>query len=205
LSGLHCNGGSGGDERGIRGRDQRGGVEGFAMETPGREIIRKVQIGEETMGPATHEQANLMLRLFEMRREAKLREAREWFGANFHVKTLEDVNRLCPPGSRENAYMRMVLGYWEMVASIVNRGLIDEDLFFETAGEQWNTWDQVKPVIGAWREAFKNPTFFANLEEHCRRFETWREKRAPGSNEAIRNFLAQGREATGAARAQAAD
>jgi hypothetical protein len=202
LSGLHCNGGGGGDERGIRGRDQRGGVEDFSVETPGREIIRKVQIGEETMGQATHEQANLMLRLFEMRREAKLREAREWFGANFHVKNLEDVNQLCPPATQENAYMRMVLSYWEMVAGIVNRGLVDEDLFFETAGEHWLLWDQVKPVAGAWREMFKNPAFLKNLEEQSRRFEAWREKRAPGSNEAIRNVLAQGREA---ARAQAAD
>ena len=88
------------------------------------------------MGEVTNEQVNLMLRLFEERREARLREAREWFGANFHVKSIEDLMRICPPGSKENAYMRMVLGYWEMVASIVNCGLIDEDLFLESNGEQ---------------------------------------------------------------------
>jgi hypothetical protein len=161
--------------------------------------------GERTMGQVTHEQVNLMLQLFEIRREAKLREARDWFAANFHVKSLDDVNRLCPPGSLENTYMRMVLGYWETVASIVNRGLIDEDLFFETAGEQWVVFDQVKPVIAAWRDIFKNPTLLKNLEEQCRRFEAWREKRAPGSNEAIRKVLAEGREAVRTAKAQAAD
>ncbi|HEY2545610.1 MAG TPA: hypothetical protein VGI46_06065, partial [Candidatus Acidoferrum sp.] len=70
------------------------------------------------MSEATFEQANMMLTLYELRREPKLREARDWFAANFHVKTGEDVMRLCPPGSMENTYMRMVLGYWEMTASI---------------------------------------------------------------------------------------
>lgn len=145
------------------------------------------------MGEVTHEQVNLMLRLFEMRREAKLRDARDWFSANFHVTTIEDVARVCPPGSQENAYVRMVLGYWEMVASIVNRGLIDEDFFFETAGEQWVVWEQIKPVLASWRQMFSNPKFLGNLDEQCRRLEAWREKRAPGSNEANRKVLAQGR------------
>jgi len=87
------------------------------------------------MGEVTSEQVNLMLRLYEERREPKLREARDWFSANFHVKTADDSMRVCPPGSKENTYMRMVLGYWEMVASIVNRGLIDEEFFFESNGE----------------------------------------------------------------------
>ena len=157
------------------------------------------------MGQVTHEQVNLMLRLFEMRREAKLREARDWFGANFHVKNVEDAARLCPTGSLENTYMRMVLGYWEMVAGIVNRGLVDEELFFETAGEQWMVWEQVKPAIAGWRAMFSNPKFLSNLEEQCRRIEAWREKRAPGSNEATRKVLAQGREALQAAKSKAAN
>jgi len=98
-----------------------------------------------------------MLRLYEDRREPRLREAREWFAANFHAKNEEDLMRICPPGSRENAYMRMVLGYWEMVASIVNRGLIDEDFFFESNGEQWVVWEQVKPVIVSWARDVQQP------------------------------------------------
>jgi hypothetical protein len=156
------------------------------------------------MGEVTNEQVNLMLRLFEERREPRLREAREWFSANFHVKSQEDLIRVCPPGSRENAYMRMVLGYWEMVASIVNRGLIDEDLFFESHGEQWGVWEQVKPVICAWRAMFSSPKFLSNLEEQCKRLEAWREARNPGSNDAIRKVMAQMREATQMTKKQAA-
>jgi len=152
----------------------------------------------------TNEQVNLMLRLYEDRREPRLREARDWFGANFHVKTQEDLMRVCPPGSQGNLYMRMVLGYWEMVASIVNRGLIDEEFFFESNGEQWVVWEQVKPVIGVWRAMFSSPNFLANLEQHVARLEAWREKRSPGSNEAIRKVLAQMVQATKAPKTQAA-
>ena len=156
------------------------------------------------MGEVTNDQVNLMLRLFEERREPKLREARDWFGANFHVKTADDLMRVCAPGTPGNLYVRMVLGYWEMVASIVNRGLIDEDFFFENSGEQWMVWEQVKPVIGAWRTMFSSPKFLANLEEQVKRLEAWREKRNPGSNEAIRKMLAQMRQMMQAPKAQAA-
>ena len=156
------------------------------------------------MGEVTNEQVNLMLRLFEERREPKLREARDWFGANFHVKTPDDVARVCPPGSPGHLYMRMVLGYWEMVASIVNRGLINEEFFFESHGEQWAVFEQVKPVLAAWRATFSSPNFLANLEENAKRLEAWREKRSPGSNEAIRKMMAQMIQASQAGKAQAA-
>src|SRR5258708_988109 len=156
------------------------------------------------MGEVTNEQVNLMLRLYEDRREPRLREARDWFGANFHVKTQEDLMRVCPPGSEGNRCMRMVLGYWEMVASIVNRGLIDEEFFFESSGEQWAVWEQVKPVLAAWRAMFSSPHFLANLEKHVTRLEAWREKRNPGSNDAIRKVMAQMQQAMQAPKAQAA-
>jgi len=156
------------------------------------------------MPEVTHEQANLMLKLYDMRREPKLREAREWVSTHFQAQNLEDVMRICPPGSKENAYMRMVLTYWEMAASLVNRGLIDEDLFFENSGEQWALWEQVKPVIGAWRAMFLNQHFLGNLEKQCERLEAWREKRDPGANEAMRKMIAQMQQVAKANKAQAA-
>ena len=140
---------------------------------------------------ATHEQVNLMLHLYELRRETKLREARDWMSANFHPKTVDEAMKLVPPGTKENTYMRMVLGYWEMVASIANRGLVDEELFFENSGEQWGVWEAVKPLAGAWRTMFANPQFLGNLEEHCKRLDVWREKRNPGSTETMRKVYAQ--------------
>ena len=143
------------------------------------------------MGDVNHEQVNLMLRLYDIRREPRLREAREWFMMNFHPTTAEELMKACPPGSQENAFMRMVISYWDMTVNIVNRGLIDEEFFFENSGEQWVVWENVKPVLNAWRTVFKNPHVFENLEKHCTRFEAWREQRAPGTSEAMRQMMAQ--------------
>jgi hypothetical protein len=188
----------------IHRRDYRAHREAPSKEWVQEVIIPKPKSKGGIMGQVTHEQVNLLLRLYDMRREPRLREAREWFSANFHVKGQEDVMGLYPPGSRENANMRMVLGYWEMVASIANRGLVDEDLFFENSGEQWGVWEQVKPVIGAWRTMFSSPKFLGNLEEHCTRLEAWREKHNPGSNAAMRKIYEQMQQAMQGRRAQAA-
>lgn len=143
------------------------------------------------MAEVTHEQVNLMLRLYEMRRESVMREARAWFLANFHPRSAEEVMKICPPGSKENAYLRQVASYWEMVANIVSRGLIDEEFFFENSGEQWIVWESLRPIASEWRALFKNPHAWEKLEQHCKRLEAWREKRSPGSTEAMRQMLAR--------------
>jgi hypothetical protein len=204
VSILHGQCSADGRQRALGGRLDRARGQEAWREEGHKEIIPEVKSKGGNMGQVTNEQANLMLRLYEDRREPKLREARDWFSANFHVKTQDDLMRVCPPGSQGNLYMRMVLGYWEMVASIVNRGLIDEEFFFESNGEQWAVWEQVKPVIGVWRAMFSSPNFLSNLEEQSKRLEAWREKRSPGSNEAIRKVLAQMQSATQTAKAQAA-
>jgi hypothetical protein len=142
------------------------------------------------MGDVTHDQANLLLRLYEMRREPRMREAREWYFTKFHPAAIEDLGKY-PMGSPESASMRMVISYWEMASSMVNRGLIDEDFFFENTGEQWAVWSRIKALVPAMRERSKNPHQYANLEKHVSRFEAWREKRAPGSGEAMRQMMAQ--------------
>jgi hypothetical protein len=156
------------------------------------------------MGDVTHEQVNLMLRLYDTRREPRLREAREWFAMNFFPTNVEETMKLCPPGSQESAFMRMVVSYWEMVASIVNRGLIEEEFFFENSGEQWMVWERMKVVAPAFRERFKNPHAFENLQKHCEKLEAWREKNSPGSCEATRQMMKQMREAAVATRARTA-
>jgi hypothetical protein len=103
----------------------------------------------------------------------------------------EETMQKYPQGSDENNFIRMVISYWEMVASIVNRGLINDELFFESNGEIWIVWERMRVIVPAWRAAFKNPTMFLNIEETCKRLEAWREKRAPGSTAAMRSVLQQ--------------
>lgn len=140
---------------------------------------------------ASHEQGEMLLHLYELRREPKLRDARAWFVGNFHATTPEEVMSKYPPGSEGNTFMRMVTSYWDMVANFANRGLVDEEMLFETSGEQWLVWEAISPIIEAQRALFKNPHQFENLEKHAKRFEAWREKRAPGSNEAMRQVMAR--------------
>jgi len=143
------------------------------------------------MAQITYDKVNLMLRLYDMRREPRLRQARAWFVENFHPQSPEEMMKSYPQGSEENTYIRMVISYWDMVASIVNRGLINDELFFDSNGEIWVVWDRMRSIVPTWRAAFKNPLLFHNIEETCKRLETWREKRAPGSTAAMRQMMAQ--------------
>jgi hypothetical protein len=143
------------------------------------------------MSQITYEEVHLMLKLYEMRREPRLREARSWFLDHFHPMSPEDMIQKYPQGGEENTFIRMVISYWDMVASIVNRGLINDELFFESNGEIWVVWDRMRNVVPTWRSAFKNPQLFANIENTCQRLEAWREKRAPGSTAAMRELMEQ--------------
>ena len=143
----------------------------------------------------THAQAQLQLQLYDLRREAKLRQAREWFTQNYFVDSMEDSNRLAPPGSQELTYVTMVVTYWDQACALLNHGLLHEQLFFETAGEFFAVWDRVKPIVPAIREKYRMNHFLANLEKTAQRFEKWVEQQSPGALEAMRQYSQQMRSA----------
>jgi hypothetical protein len=150
---------------------------------------------EAIMGQVTHDQANLLLRLYELRREPRLRQARAWFVANFEAKSPEEIMQKCPPGSEASTNMRMTIGYWEMAAGLANRGLIDDDLFFENAGEGFFVYDRIRELLPAMRAAYKNPHAWAQLEAFGKRMEAWVERRAPGHVAHMRQMIASMRPA----------
>src|SRR5215470_2332340 len=106
------------------------------------------------MSAITYDEVNLMLRLYDLRREQKLRQARSWYLDHFHLDSPDEMMEKYKAGSDEYNYIRMV---------------------------------------PTWRAAYKNPLVFCNLEEACKRLEAWREKRAPGSNAAMRQMMEQAR------------
>jgi hypothetical protein len=114
--------------------------------------------------PATYDDVNLILRLYELRREQRLREARAWFVKNFKVKNLDDLNRICPPNTDENANFRMVVSYWEMVSSFITAGVLNEDLFFQSGRELLLCWTRIEPVLEDARQMHKDPLMWKNLE-----------------------------------------
>ena len=139
----------------------------------------------------THEQAQLHLQVYDLRREAKLRQARDWFFRNYFAETLDDSNRIAAPGTENGALVMQVLSYWENACALLNYGLLHEDLFFETSGEFFGVWDRVKAVTPQYRKLFSNPTLFAHLEKAAERFEAWSESRNPGHIAAMRQMMKQ--------------
>jgi len=141
----------------------------------------------------THEQAQLHLQVYDLRRETRLRQARDWFQQNYHAETLEEAMSIAAPGTEHGTFLGMVIGYWEQASTLLNYGLLHEDLFFETSGEFFGVWEQLKAVVPQFREAFHDPHLLANLEKAAKRYEEWSEKRSPGHIAAMRQYMQQER------------
>lgn len=141
------------------------------------------------MSQATYDDANLILRLYELRREDKMRAARGWFFGNFRCKTMEEFGKLCPPGSDANAHFRQFTSYWEMCASFVNSGVLNADLFFANTREMLVCWERVKPLLPEVRAAFKDPGYLMNLEKCGTQFGEWITRTS--GEEAYKTFVAR--------------
>jgi hypothetical protein len=143
------------------------------------------------MANPTHEQAQLQLKFYDLRREARLRQARDWFSKNYFADNFDEAMKIAPMGTEAGTSYMMVVSYWDQACAYLNHGLLNEDLFFETSGEFFFVWERVKPAIKEGRKRFSNPLFLAHLEKAATRFETWIEGRAPGHVTAMREFMKQ--------------
>jgi len=115
--------------------------------------------------PPTYEDAALVLRLYELRREEKLRAAREWFRAKFFPQSFEDVRAVALGAGIENTNYRMVAGYWDMAASFVAQGILHPELFFDSGGEALFVWAKLGEFVPQLRQDTQSPRLFANLEK----------------------------------------
>jgi Lon protease-like protein len=140
---------------------------------------------------ATYDDANLILRLYDMRREERMREARAWFTANFHVSSMEEMQKLCPAGSKENAYYRQVVSYWDMAASFVTSGVLSEDLFFESNRELLLVYTRIEKLLPEVRKTNQDPFAMKNLETVAASCIAWMNKRAPGSYESFASRMSK--------------
>jgi hypothetical protein len=114
---------------------------------------------------ATYEDANLILRLYELRREETLREARSWFGSKFNATSAEEMMQKYPFGSKENTYTRMVISYWDMVSSFVTSGVLNQELLFQSAGELIFVWEKIRPLTEGMRKLVGSPNAWSNIEK----------------------------------------
>ncbi|MBL8296129.1 MAG: hypothetical protein JNN08_30075 [Bryobacterales bacterium] len=134
---------------------------------------------------STYDDVNLLLRLYDMRREDRMRQARSWFTANFGASSMEEFVKICPAGSEENASYRMVTSYWEMVASFITSGVLSKEIFFQNTREMLLVYLRVQALLPALREMYKDPFALHNLETVAKEYIEWMNGRAPGSFEAF--------------------
>jgi hypothetical protein len=112
-----------------------------------------------------HHDAELVLKLYELRRETVMREARNWM-ATFNPKSIDDVVAVMSNfGAKENAYMRQVCSYWEMVAAFIIHGTLNADLAYDTLGEMYFVYAIIQPVLEDFRKKFNSPDFFKNVQQ----------------------------------------
>jgi len=106
----------------------------------------------------------LILKLYELRREEGIRRARKWYFTEFDPQNAEDVVKIFTSGHDSSAYYRMITSYWEMAASFVNNGGIDEKMFLDANGEHVGVFSKVEPFIEDVRKAIGLPDYLRQLE-----------------------------------------
>jgi hypothetical protein len=109
-----------------------------------------------------HEEADLILKLYELRREATMRQARDWYFLEFNPESTADVKKAL--FGEHSGHLRMVMSYWDMAAALVNHGAISVELFTDTNGEHLSVFAKLEPMLAELRAEF-GPQFVANLEK----------------------------------------
>lgn len=134
---------------------------------------------------ATYEDANLLLRLYEERREETLRKARAWFVGECKPKDFAHFQATCPPGSGMNAYFRMVVTYWEMAASLVVSGVLHPELFIQNSLEHLVVWERIKHIVPDMRKTNNSPHQLRNLETLAAASAEWLSQQGEGVYESF--------------------
>ncbi len=120
--------------------------------------------GGSMASDATKEDAGLLLQLYGLRGEKLLRRACDFVQNGCRFKNYDDFQKRYPDGSKKRAYVRMVLGYWDMACTFVVKGLINEELFNSTNSEHVGVWFKFEALAEAWRKELKAPDFLRSLE-----------------------------------------
>jgi hypothetical protein len=110
-----------------------------------------------------YESATLLIRLYELRRDPTMREARGWYTSKFNPTSIDEVMQaLAGPNS---AHFRMVTSYWDMASSFVLNGAIDDKMFTDANGEHVIVYAKLEPFIGEYRNRMGNAAYLASLEK----------------------------------------
>lgn len=115
---------------------------------------------------ATPKDADLILKLYDLRREPTMRKARDFMAAQFWPQNYGEFKAvLFAFGTEQNAWLRQVWTYWDMAAALALHGAINEDLFFKCNGEPYFYYAKFKSFIEQTRKDLNTPEFMAHIEE----------------------------------------
>ncbi|MEK7723934.1 MAG: hypothetical protein AAB336_06270 [Acidobacteriota bacterium] len=106
-----------------------------------------------------------ILKLYELRRDEKMREARHWFMTEFRPQSGMDIVKLLVSGEKESAYFRMITSYWDMAASLVNNGGINRQLFLDANTEHVVVFAKIQPFLAELRQIIDEEDYDSNLEK----------------------------------------
>ena len=109
-----------------------------------------------------YESATLIIRLYELRREPTMREARNWYARSFQPSSIDDLMQTV--SGPNSAHFRMVTSYWDMASSFVLNGAIDEQMFGDANGEHVIVFAKIEPLIAEYRQKTGNPAYLKSLE-----------------------------------------
>ncbi len=128
---------------------------------------------------ASSRDAQLIIQLYDLRREAEMRKAREWWATEFWPNNADDFMKVTSaPGTQENKWLRQVAGYWGIATSFVLQGALDEDLFLVPgfSGEMFVLFAKVYPFLEELREKLGDPESFIDIEKVVMRTKWGRER-----------------------------
>jgi len=124
---------------------------------------------------SAYESANLLLKLYETRRDPTMRQARNWF-VTFNPNSADEISAVMR--GEHSAYFRMVTSFWDMAASFVNNGAIDEQMFNDANGEHVVVFAKVEPFLAGFRTQLGSPQYLAQLEQLVMRIPNAKERLA---------------------------
>jgi hypothetical protein len=127
------------------------------------------------MRKPTHADAELLLRLYEIRRDPELRQARQWFLTEFQGTAWATVKARYLSHDEADRWFRMTTSYWELVGTLVQRGVLHAELFFDHTGEDIVTWERCKPWVEEARRDLR-PTYLYQFERMVAAHQAFRQR-----------------------------
>ena len=127
------------------------------------------------MRKPTHADAELLLHLYEIRRDDELRRARAWFLTDFKPADWAEIKSRYLSHSDEDRWFRMTISYWELVGTLVNRGVLQAELFFDHTGEDIVTWERIKGLVAEARADIR-PTYLTQFERLVAAHQAYRKR-----------------------------